>query len=109
MNCGPQEIEATVGKVSQSNVLLLQNEIPAFTSLNIAARCNRLGTKVIWDPAPASEEHVGLLDVCDFVTPNEIEVSTLSSIEVTNVASAMKACAEIASKGKALPVIKMGE
>ena len=109
MSCGPQEIRTTKEIISESSVLLLQNEIPSYASLNIAARCNEIGTKVVWDPAPASEDHLALLDVCDFVTPNEIEVSALSSRKVTCIDSAIKACEEIASRSNAVPIIKMGD
>ena len=109
MACGPQEIEATAERISESSVLLLQNEIPAFTSQSISARCKEIGTTIVWDPAPASNEHIHLLQVSDFVTPNEIEATALAGIEVSTVDSAIKACEIISSMGKATPIIKMGD
>ena len=109
MACGPQEIEATAERISESSVLLIQNEIPAFTSQNISARCKEIGTTIVWDPAPASNEHIHLLQVSDFVTPNEIEATALAGIEVSTVDSAIKACEIISSMGKATPIIKMGD
>ena len=109
MACGSQEIEATAERISESSVLLLQNEIPAFTSQNISARCKEIGTTIVWDPAPASNEHIHLLQVSDFVTPNEIEATALAGIEVSTVDSAIKACEIISSMGKATPIIKMGD
>ena len=109
MACGSQEIEATAERISESSVLLIQNEIPAFTSQNISARCKEIGTTIVWDPAPASNEHIHLLQASDFVTPNEIEATALAGIEVSTVDSAIKACEIISSMGKATPIIKMGE
>ena len=109
MACGSQEIEATAERISESSVLLIQNEIPAFTSQNISARCKEIGTTIVWDPAPASNEHIHLLQVSDFVTPNEIEATALAGIEVSTVDSAIKACEIISSMGKATPIIKMGD
>jgi len=109
MACGSQEIEATAERISESSVLLLQNEIPAFTSQSISARCKEIGTTIVWDPAPASNEHIHLLQVSDFVTPNEIEATALAGIEVSTVDSAIKACEIISSMGKATPIIKMGD
>ena len=109
MACGSQEIEATAERISESSVLLLQNEIPAFTSQSISARCKEIGTTIVWDPAPASNEHIHLLQASDFVTPNEIEATALAGIEVSTVDSAIKACEIISSMGKATPIIKMGD
>ena len=109
MACGSQEIEATAERISESSVLLIQNEIPAFTSQNISARCKEIGTTIVWDPAPASNEHIHLLQASDFVTPNEIEATALAGIEVSTVDSAIKACEIISSMGKATPIIKMGD
>ena len=109
MACGSEEIEATAERISESSVLLIQNEIPAFTSQNISARCKEIGTTIVWDPAPASNDHIHLLQASDFVTPNEIEATALAGIEVSTVDSAIKACEIISSMGKATPIIKMGD
>ena len=108
MKCGSREIDFTIEKKPDSDLLMLQNEIPAITSIDIATRWSELGGRIIWDPAPASEKHLPLLNVCDFVTPNEVEVSSLSNTRVTNIESAKKACMEIASVGTAVPIIKLG-
>ncbi len=60
-----------------AKVVLFQLETPQETSLDAAKAAKAAGAKVMLDPAPASHISGALLQLADFITPNETELSTL--------------------------------
>jgi ribokinase len=59
------------------DVVLLQGEVPAETSIAAARALRAQGGIVMLNPAPVHDVTAGLLAVADFVTPNEVEVYAL--------------------------------
>ncbi len=60
-----------------AKVALFQLETPQETSLEAAKTAKAAGAKVMLDPAPAGHISQALLQLADFVTPNETELSAL--------------------------------
>lgn len=59
------------------DVLLLQGEVPAATSLQAARVIRGRGARVLLNPAPVHEVSTELLDVATVVIPNEVEARAL--------------------------------
>ncbi|WP_226038487.1 ribokinase [Aquibacillus saliphilus] len=59
--------------IKQSDIVLLQLEIPLQTIEYVTGYCNQEGIPVILNPAPAQLLSDSLLDMVTFVTPNETE------------------------------------
>ena len=67
------------------------------------------GVITILNPAPATKLPIGMLELCDFVTPNEIETESLTGIKVETDADAERAAASLHEMGVKTPVITLGE
>ena len=89
--------------------LLLQWEIP-LAAVELAAKAaQKVGVKVILDPAPTrldAPDH--FYRRVDIITPNEIEASQLVGFEVNNYNTAAKAAEILLQKGVGTAIIKLG-
>ena len=102
------DVEPALDQIAQSEIMLVQLEIPMETVgfvVNYAASKN---VKVILNPAPANILSQDLLNNIDILTPNKTEAGMLSGIEVTDIESAKMAAMEICKKGVKNVVVTMG-
>lgn len=76
--CTPEDVDAHLEEIAGADVVLLQLEIPLGTVMHAARTAKRLGKIVILNPAPATELPEELLQVIDYLTPNENELRTIS-------------------------------
>ncbi|MEI3599272.1 MULTISPECIES: ribokinase [unclassified Oceanobacillus] len=75
----PDYIRKFEKQIAESDVVLAQLEIP-IESVDEAARlCHKYGTTFILDPAPAQELPSLLVEYADYITPNQSELSQLTS------------------------------
>ncbi|WP_374285384.1 ribokinase [Lactococcus sp.] len=63
--------------IADSDMVVLQNEIPHETNLAVAKFAQSHGVKVLYNPAPARVTDLEMLDFVDFITPNEHECEEL--------------------------------
>ncbi len=70
------------------DVLLLQGEVPAPTSLQAARVIRKRGGLVMLNPAPVHQVTDELVDAATLITPNEVEARALAGADVTDVAAA---------------------
>jgi len=81
-----KDIRAAETIITQSQIVMLQLEIPMAT-VEEAIRIARInGALVLLDPAPAPSKPLDFLDYVDYLTPNEIEAEALTGL---STASAM--------------------
>lgn len=64
-------------KIKESQLVILQNEIPHETNLAIAKFCKENAIKVLYNPAPARKTDLEMIDFVDYITPNEHECKEL--------------------------------
>ncbi len=103
------DIEAQRDLIAGAAVFITQLEQPieaAHRALEIA-RENQVIT--ILNPAPAAPLDSALLQLCDYVTPNETEASDLTGIPVTTVDEARAAGDALLAMGTGAAVITLGE
>lgn len=75
--------------IEQSDIVILQLEIPLNTVLFAAQTAKAMGKTVILDPAPAPKELPRQLYACvDYIKPNELELETLTGKGETPEAAA---------------------
>lgn len=91
-----------------SNLILLQLEIPTPTVLHAAqqARAHRL--TVILNPAPAKPLPAELLSNVDILIPNESELSLLTGLPVNDISSAEIAAKKILQQGVKTVIVTLG-
>ena len=107
--CDTAQSEAAKVALDGADALLLQLEIPTEVSLAAAKHAKELGVKVIWDPAPALEMPSDAYALADVLTPNQVEASLFTGIEVIDVESARKAAGALLGRGTPAVAVKLGE
>jgi len=90
------DVEQASEAIAAADVLLLQMEVPLDACHAAVTIAEEAKTSVVWNPAPAEWGVDEFLpqEISPFVswlTPNEIEASELSSVEVSDHASALRA------------------
>lgn len=78
----PSHVDAFADRIAAAEVCLVQLEIPLETAHRALEVARRLGTVTILNPAPAPPEPLdrGMLELADFLTPNESEASALGDV-----------------------------
>jgi ribokinase len=104
-------LQADIEKVSMiatAGIILMQLEIPMETIVAAAKTAKSNSQKVILNPAPAQPLQDELLKDLFLITPNETEATLLTSVSVTDEATASEAAAVFISKGVQNVIITMG-
>lgn len=101
-------IQKNIDAIDNSDIILLQLEIPFETVEFIAQYGYRKGKTVILDPAPAQELSDALIQSCTYITPNETEMEVITGKPVTNEVSAFKAAQVLLQKGARVVINKAG-
>lgn len=63
--------------IEGSDLVILQNEIPHATNLEVAQRCHRLGIPVLYNPGPSRSTDREMVEWVTYLTPNEHECRNL--------------------------------
>lgn len=101
-------VEQALRSMPDNSILLLQLEIPLETVEYAIAYGHRKNLKILLNPAPANKLSEATYKHLHVITPNESEAELLTSIPVTNVASAGKAADALHAKGVPNVVITLG-
>jgi ribokinase len=104
---GDPEIKDLIPFLKKADVLMLQLEIPLDTVVAAAKLAKENGVKVLLDPAPARELPDELLQLCDFITPNETEAQILTGVKVNDYKDAKKAAEILLKRGVQAVIVKM--
>jgi ribokinase len=94
--------------LDEGSVVMLQLETPIDASLKLATLARARGARVILDPAPAMPLPDELYHVVDLITPNEVETSILTGIQLQTEEDCRKAAGILLARGAETVVIKMG-
>ncbi|NEW05034.1 ribokinase [Paenibacillus sp. SYP-B3998] len=92
-SCLPEHIQALEQIINEQDVVLVQLEIPLETATAACEIAKKLGKMVILNPAPARKLSASLLNSVDYITPNRLELATLTGIDASgdNLQTAMEA------------------
>jgi len=74
-------IDEVMSKMTQVTYVLAQLETPMDGVIRAAQRARNMGAAFVLDPAPAQPLSKQLLELTDWITPNEREASTLLGLE----------------------------
>ena len=94
--------------IANSDILLLQLEVPIEASQRAAEIAKENSTIVILNPAPAREIPDTFLDLVDILTPNESETEILSGISATTGKEAKEAARILMDKGVETVILTLG-
>ena len=104
----PLDVERSADQIRTADVLLLQLEIPPETVLRAAQIAAEAGVPVVLDPAPAMPLPQRLIQIVDYLTPNEMEASQLTGIAVHDEASARHAATRLLAAGARHVIVTLG-
>lgn len=79
---------AHCAELPDTDLLLLQGEVPSATSLQAAKVIRRRGGLVVLNPAPAEDVPPELLDSASVIVPNEVEANALTGGGLSGVEAA---------------------
>lgn len=94
--------------IREARVLLLQLETPMVCVNHAAALARQAGCLVVLDPAPAQPVPDAVLALCDYVTPNETELSVLTGKCVDTIDEAIEAAGALLQRGARAVINKRG-
>jgi ribokinase len=76
----PAHIDAAKGLIEQADIVVLQLETPMATVVHAIKLARSLGKTVVLNPAPAASLPDGVLELVDYLIPNEIEAAMLAGV-----------------------------
>ncbi len=104
-----QDAEARADLIGGAAVFVTQLEQPMAAALRALQIARAGGARTVLNPAPAAELPPGMLELCDFVTPNETEAEALTGIAVNTLEDAGRAADALLAVGVNGVAITLGE
>ena len=104
----PDDLAKAADAIEQSELVLMQLEIPMETIEYVAGIAHSKGKTVILNPAPAQPLNSHQLRKVSILTPNETEAGMIAGVPVIDTASAIEAARIIAGMGVQTVIITLG-
>lgn len=101
-------VEEKTETIKNSDILMVQLEIPLETVERAVHTAKKNGIKVLLNPAPTRKLSDALLSKVDILTPNETECEIITGLKVKSVEDAKKVLSFLMKKGNPQIVITMG-
>ena len=99
------DIDAARAAISQADMLVVQREINLDIVPYVLRSARECGVKTMLNPAPAEGTASEMIALADYVTPNEIELETLSGGMPNDVTTAARA---LLTRGAQTAVVTLG-
>lgn len=103
-----QEIDQARERLESSAMFVTQLELPVPLVEHGLALARRLNVTTVLNPAPALPITDGMLSLADYVTPNAVEASVLSGIDIRSIDDARRAAAVLMRRGTPNVLITLG-
>lgn len=104
----PEDIERMIPKLKQCGLVLMQLEIDLKTVAYTAKRCHEEGILFVLNPAPFRELPEGVLEYCDYLTPNQTEARLLLGLKTGDQLSDEEVARQIHAKGVSNVIMTLG-
>lgn len=105
----PEDVKSRQEIFTTVKVVITQLEIPLETVIETGIITKNYGALFILNPAPAQVLPEKLLQLVDYITPNEIELEMISGMEVSGIDSAAAAAQNLIGKGVKNVIVTLGE
>ena len=102
------EIDAAREQIRKSAVFMTQLELPLPTVQYGLELARELGVQTILNPAPACALSDSLLQLCDFLTPNETEAEELTGQRIVSIEDAERAADILLARGVQTVILTLG-
>ena len=94
--------------INSSGIFLTQLEQPVKPTFRALQIAREAGALTVFNPAPAAPLPDGMLSLCDYVTPNETELSQLTGVKCISPDSAAKGARCLLEEGAGAVVATLG-
>lgn len=94
--------------IEKIDVVVMQLETPLETIYTAARVAHQRGAKVILNPAPAQVLENDLLQLVDYLIPNEYEIATMTGFQIQNISNTDQAAQQLLSKGVKNLIVTLG-
>ena len=102
-------IDKNINLIDESDIIVMQLEVPIKTILYISKIAKEKGKIVILDPAPARNDLPDeLFKNVDIIKPNETELQTLTGVKVQNKEDVVNAAKHLIEKGVETVIVTLG-
>lgn len=108
-NVNDADIQKAQMVIEEADLLLIQLEINMDAIYKIIDIASKAGVKIVLNTAPVQKIEKALFAKLDTVTPNEVEASLITGIEVVDEQTAAKAASVLLDWGVKNVVITMGK
>jgi ribokinase len=102
------EIDTAEDHISGAAAFLTQLELPIKIVEHGLGRARKLGIPTILNPAPACALSDSMLQLCDYLTPNEIEAEGLTGKKIVSLDDAEEAANLLLQRGVGTVVLTLG-
>ncbi len=106
---GPEDLERNRTDIENASIFMTQLE----TQMEAAKRglevARNAGVTTILNPAPAADLDSSILEMCDYLVPNESEAELLTGVKVCDPETAKDAAAELKRRGAKSVIITLGD
>jgi ribokinase len=107
-NINDEDIERATPAIKDAQIILMQMEVNLDANWKVLDIAHKNGVKVVLNTAPAQKVDDAILAKVNVLTPNEVEASILSGVEVVTMDDARRAAEVFQKKGVEEVVITMG-
>jgi len=107
-NINDEDIERATPAIKNAQIILMQLEVNLDANWKVLDIAHKNGVKVVLNTAPAQKVDDDILAKVNVLTPNEVEASILSGVEVVTMDDARRAAEVFQKKGVEEVVITMG-
>ncbi len=101
-------VEKAMQAIEKIDVVVMQLETPLETIYTAARVAHQRGAKVILNPAPAQVLENDLLQLVDYLVPNEYEIATMTGFQIQNITDTDQAAQQLLSKGVKNLIVTLG-
>lgn len=105
----PEDIDANKSLIQTARIFMSQLEQPVEAAHRALELAREGLAKTIMNPAPAQTPEPEFWNLCDYVTPNEIEAEQLTGVKVDSLDAAERAADGFLSMGVKAAIITLGE
>ena len=103
------DVDKVVDEITNSDLLILQLEIPKETVYYAIKKATEVGTPVILNPAPADQLKVEYLTELFVFAPNETELEAITDSPIHSLEDAENGARELVEKGVENVVVTLGK
>lgn len=106
---GPEDLERNRTNIENASIFMTQLETQVKAAKRGLEIARNAGVTTILNPAPAADLDSSLLEMCDYLVPNESEAELLTGMEVCDPETAKNAAAELKKRGAKSVIVTLGD